>query len=109
MHQVEALVDLLQREGVGDHRVDLDLAVHVPVDDFRNIGPAPGAAKGGAAPAASGNKLERAGRDFLSGAGDADDDGLPPSLVRAFQRLAHHIRVADAFKGIIRAATGQLD
>ncbi len=94
---------------MSNHRVDLDLAVHVPVDDFRNVGPATGAAKGGAAPAASGDKLERAGGDFLSGTGDADDDGFAPSLVRAFQRLAHHIRVADAFKGIVGAATGQLD
>jgi hypothetical protein len=37
VHQVEALVDVLERHGVGDHRVDLDLAVHVPVDDLRHV------------------------------------------------------------------------
>ena len=37
VHQVEALVDLLQRQDVGDHRVDLDLAVHVPVDDLGHV------------------------------------------------------------------------
>src|SRR5690606_42103878 len=34
VHQIEGLVDVFQGEGVGDHRVDLDLAVHVPVDDL---------------------------------------------------------------------------
>src|SRR3546814_11804827 len=34
VHQVEALVDLFQRQHMGDHRVYLDLAVLVPVDDF---------------------------------------------------------------------------
>src|SRR5690606_9554484 len=38
-HEVEAFVDLLERHGVGDQVVDVDLAVHVPVDDLRHIGP----------------------------------------------------------------------
>src|SRR3546814_3463109 len=38
VHQVEALVDLFQRQHMGDHRVDLDLAVHVPVDDLGYVG-----------------------------------------------------------------------
>lgn len=46
MHQVETLVDVLELQGVGDHRVDLDLAVHVPVDDFRHVGTATCAAEG---------------------------------------------------------------
>ena len=50
MHEIEGVVDLLERQGVGDHRIDLDLAVHVPVDDLRHIGAAAGAAEGGAAP-----------------------------------------------------------
>src|SRR4029450_10216680 len=33
VHQVEALVDLLELEDMGDHRVDLNLAAHVSVDD----------------------------------------------------------------------------
>ena len=50
MHEIEGLVDLFQRHGVGDQVVDLDLALHVPVDDLRYIGAAAGATKGGAAP-----------------------------------------------------------
>ena len=80
MHQIETLVDLFEAERVGDHRIDLDLAVHVPVDNLRHIGAATRPAKGGAAPAASGDELERAGGNFLTGTGDADDDGFTPSL-----------------------------
>ena len=50
MHQVERLVDVGERHHVGDHRIDLDLAVHVPVDDLRHVGAAPGAAERGALP-----------------------------------------------------------
>jgi hypothetical protein len=54
MHQIEALVDLLELEDVGDHWVDLDLSVHVPVDDFRHIGAAACAAKRGSLQDAAG-------------------------------------------------------
>src|SRR5690606_9481795 len=73
MHQVEALVDVLGLQRVGGHRVDLDLAGHVPVDDFRHVGATARAAEGGAFPDAAGDELERARGDFLTGAGDADD------------------------------------
>ena len=33
-HQVEALVDLVESKHVGDYRVDANLALHVPFDDF---------------------------------------------------------------------------
>jgi hypothetical protein len=83
MHQLEALVDVFERHGVGDHRVDLDLALHVPVDDLRHVGAAARAAEGGAHPVAAGDQLERTGGDFLAGAGDADDDRLAPAAMRA--------------------------
>jgi hypothetical protein len=38
MHQVEAGIDLVEAELVGDQVVDVDLALHVPVDDLRHIG-----------------------------------------------------------------------
>ncbi|VVT14076.1 conserved hypothetical protein [Roseovarius sp. EC-SD190] len=31
MHELKPFVDILERHGVGDHRVDLDLALHVPL------------------------------------------------------------------------------
>src|SRR6185295_17967805 len=72
VHQLEALVDLLELQHMGDHRVDCDLARHVPVDDLRHVGAALGAAEGGAAPVAARNELERAGGDLLASFRDAD-------------------------------------
>jgi hypothetical protein len=51
-------------ERVGDHRVDLDLAVHVPVDDLRHVGAAARAAERGALPDPPGDQLERPGGDL---------------------------------------------
>src|SRR3546814_16807973 len=56
VHQVEALVDLFQRQHMGDHRVDLDLAVHVPVDDLGYVGAALRPAESRVAPVAPGDK-----------------------------------------------------
>ena len=67
MHQIEAFVDIRKRHGVSDHRINLNLAFHVPVDDFRNVGAAAGAAEGGAFPDATGDELEWTGRDFGPG------------------------------------------
>jgi hypothetical protein len=66
VHQVEGLVDLLERHRVGDQRVDLDLAVHVPVDDLRHVGAAARAAEGRALPVAAGDELERPRLDLLA-------------------------------------------
>src|SRR6056297_837109 len=106
MHEIEALVDLVERESVSDHRVDLDFAVHVPLDNLRHVGAASCAAECGATPGAAGDELEGSRRDFLAGAGDTDDDALTPSFVRRFQRDAHHVDVADGLKCVITAAAG---
>src|SRR3546814_19828971 len=94
MNQVEALVDLLQRQHMGDHRIDLDLAVHVPVDDPGNVGAALSAAKGCPLPDAAGDELERAGADFLPRFGHADDGSFPPAARTTFESGAHHPRLA---------------
>src|SRR5262245_50421468 len=59
MHQVEAVVDVGEPQGMGDHRVDLDLALHVPVDDARHVGAPARAAEGGPFPHPPGDELER--------------------------------------------------
>src|ERR1700760_2691899 len=69
VHQVEALVDVFQLQRMGDHRIDLDLAAHVPVDDLRHVGTAASAAKGRALPDAAGDELEGARCDLLTGFG----------------------------------------
>ena len=59
MHQIERLVDISERHHVGDHRVDLDLSFHVPVDDPWHVGASARAAEGGAFPDPAGDELER--------------------------------------------------
>src|SRR5262249_52472646 len=104
VHQVESLVDVRQRHGVGDHRIDLDLAVHVPVDAFRHVGSAARSAERGAFPDAAGDQLEWTGCDLRAGRGDADDDGLSPAAMAGLQCLAHHRDVAGAVEGVIGTA-----
>src|SRR5689334_1228537 len=98
MHQVEPLVDIVQRQLVGDQIVDIDLPLHVPVDDLRHVGASPRAAEGGALPYPAGDQLERPRRDFLAGPRDPDDDADPPSAMAAFERLAHDADIPDALE-----------
>src|SRR3546814_10953641 len=88
---------------MGDHRVDLDLAVHVPVDDLGYVGAALRPAESRAAPVAPGDKLERAGADLLARLGHADDDAGAPTAMAGFQSGAHHFGVAGAVEREIRA------
>ena len=92
-----------------DQIVDVDLAVHVPVDDLRHVGAAARAAERRALPHAAGDELERARLDLLAGAGDADDHRDAPAAVAALERLAHHVDVADALEAVVGAAAGELD
>nr|GEU28163.1 hypothetical protein [Tanacetum cinerariifolium] len=109
LHQVEAFVDALERQAVGDQVVDIELAFHVPVDNFRHVGAAAGAAERGTFPFAARHQLERPGTDFLAGRRHADDERLAPTLVGAFERLAHQLGVAHALEAVVGAAVGQLD
>src|SRR5882724_3792357 len=104
VHQVEAAVDLFERQGVGDHRVDLNLLFHVPVDDLGHVAAAARAAKGGAFPSPAGDELERPRRDFLPRARDPDDHAHAPAAVAGFERLPHHSDVAGAVEGVVGAA-----
>src|SRR5262245_60201990 len=94
---------------MGDHRIDLNLSVHVPVDDLRYIGAAARAAECGALPDPAGHQLEGTGGDFPAGLRDADDDGNSPAAVAAFQRLAHDRDVAGAVEGVVGPAVSQGD
>uniref|UniRef100_A0A0N5A603 LigA n=1 Tax=Parastrongyloides trichosuri TaxID=131310 RepID=A0A0N5A603_PARTI len=109
MHQIEGRVDLIKRHGVGDQLIDIDLAIHVPVNDFRHIGAAARTAECCAFPDTAGDQLERTGGDFLASFGHADDDALAPAAVTGFQRLTHDHGVAGAVEGVVGAAVGKLD
>src|SRR5690606_29289160 len=104
VHEFEALVDVFERHGVGDHRIDLDLAFHVPVDDLRHVGAAARAAEGCALPCAPGDELDRTCGNFLTCAGSADDDRFAPAAMRAFQRLTHDLDIAGAVEGVVGPA-----
>src|SRR3546814_4503292 len=96
MHQVECPIDIIKRHGVGNQVVNIDLAVHIPVDDLGHVSPAPRAAKGAPLPYAAGDELERPGGNFLASFGNTDDDAFTPAAMAAFQRLAHDVRIAGA-------------
>src|SRR6266446_2194207 len=104
VHQLEPLVDVRERHSMRDHRIDLDLALHVPIDDFRHVGAAARATECRALPDASGHQLEWTGCDLRAGRGDADDDGLAPAAMTGFQRLAHDRDVAGTVEGVVGAA-----
>src|SRR5262249_4158219 len=84
------------------------LLLHVPVDDFGNVGASARAAERGAAPHAPGDELERPRADFRARGRHADDDALAPALVAALERRAHGVDVADALEGIIGAAAREV-
>src|SRR6266481_8567591 len=107
MHQVESPVDLLELEDMGDHRIDLNLAIHVPVDDFWHVGAAASAAECAALPDPAGDELEWPSGDLLAGFRHPDHHRYAPAAMAGFQRLAHHIGVAGAVEGEIGAAIGQ--
>src|SRR6202158_1930331 len=87
VHQVEGIVDLIQRHLVRDQRIDRDLAVHVPVDNLWYVGASARAAERGAFPHASGDELERTCRDLLPRPRDADNHRYTPTAVAALERL----------------------
>src|SRR5579863_10555674 len=109
MHQIESLVDFLEGQDMGDEVVDVDLLLHVPIDDPGQVAASAGAAERRALPHPAGDQLEGPGSDLLAGAGDADDDADAPALVAAFEGLAHGLDIADAFEAVVGAALGQLD
>src|SRR5688572_29184175 len=59
MHEVERVVDVRERHRVRDQVVDVDLALHVPVDDLRHIGAAARAAERRTLPHTPRDQLER--------------------------------------------------
>src|SRR5690606_36473681 len=66
-------------------------------------------AERGPQPFAPGHQLERPGADFLARAGHADDHALAPAAMRALERRAHHLDVADALEAVVHAPAGHLD
>src|ERR1700733_14676733 len=80
VHQVETLVDFIKLEKMSDHRVNFDLAAHVPVDDLWNVPATPRATECGTSPyAACIEQLRRLGRNVPAGFGHSDRHRNPPA------------------------------
>src|ERR1700722_8826239 len=107
-HQLKTFIDLLEWQDMRDQVVDVDLAVHVPVDDFRHIRAPARAAESRAFPAPARHELEWPCGNLLPRPCDADDDRGPPAAMATFQRLAHDFYIADALEAVIRAAIGKV-
>ena len=85
MHQVERFVDVFELHGMGDEVRKLELTGKVAFNIIGQLGAAFNATKRRAAPDATGDQLERTGRDFLTGTGNTDNDRLTPALVAALK------------------------
>src|SRR3546814_7902039 len=109
MHQVERFVDPLQRQGVGYVRIEVEFTRHRLLHHARQLRAALDAAESSAEPLAAGDELERTRGNLLPRAGDADDHRLAPAVVRAFERGAHHLDVADALERVVHAPAGHLN
>src|SRR5215831_9626248 len=108
VHQIEPGIDPIERQHVRDQIVDVDLAVHVPVDDLWYIGAAPCTAESGSLPDPASNQLERPGVNLLPRACDADDHRHAPTPMAGFERLAHQFDIANAFKGVVGSTVRQV-
>ena len=109
MHEVEAVVDFVARKLVGDHWVDLDLAVHVSVGDLWNVRPNSCSGEGRATPTANCHQLKPAGGEFCASWCHSDDDASAPTFVRRIQRSAHNAHVASCVEGVVYTTAGKID
>src|SRR6266545_2159618 len=81
-HQLEAAVDLVERELVRDERVDVDLAGEIAVDELRYLVASLDAAEGRARHAAAGDQEARDDVERLAFARDAADGREAPTHPR---------------------------
>src|SRR5690606_20558476 len=109
VHQVERLIDLIQRQAVSDERIELDFPGHRLFNHTRQLGTTFHAPECRPAPYAPCHQLERTGFDLLACPCHANDDALAPAFMAAFQRRTHHIDVTNTFKAEVNAAVGQFN
>ena len=108
-HEIKALVDPVKRQDMRNEIINIDLSIHVPVDDFWNVGATAGAAECSASPVAPCHELEWTGRDFLARTSYTDNYGSAPAAMTALQSFSHDIDIADTLKGIISSTIGEIN
>mmetsp|Transcript_22711 Transcript_22711/g.40207 ORF Transcript_22711/g.40207 Transcript_22711/m.40207 type:complete len:253 (+) Transcript_22711:346-1104(+) len=101
MEQLEGLVNLIEFERVCDVLIQHGLAIHVLLDQLRDIYAAFVPPEGGAHPLASCHQLEGARGDFLARRRHPNDHGFAPPSVSAFKGGPHDLDVSDAFEGVV--------
>ncbi len=94
---------------MSDQVIDINLLVHIPIDDPRHIGTSSCTAKRRTSPRSTCDQLKRSGRNFLTGAGYSNDTTLAPALVGTFQCLTHGMDIADTLKTVVHSAAGHFD
>src|SRR5579884_1552445 len=110
LHQLEAAVDLVERQRVRDERFDVDVAGEPALDELRDAVAALDAAEGRAGDAASGDQVARHDVQRLALPRDADHRREAPAHACGLDRLPHYLDVAGGLEGVVGAeASGHLD
>src|SRR5205085_3369205 len=89
-HQLERVVDVVERDAVGDEGVDVELPVQVELHQLGDLVAALDAAEGRPADAAAGDEVARDDVEGLALAGHADDGAQAPAHAGRLDGLAHY-------------------
>ena len=103
VHEVEALVDFVERDPVRDERVDVELAVQVELHELRDLVAALDAAEGRARDAATGDQVARGDVQRLALAGHAGDRAQAPAHARGLDGLPHDLDDAGGLERVVGA------
>src|SRR3954447_3315660 len=110
LHQLEAAVDVLERDPVGDERLRVDVTCEPAVDELGHAVAPLDAAEGRARDATAGDQVARHDLEGLTLTRDARDRAQPPAHPGRLDRLPHHRDVACGLERVIGAeAAGRLD
>src|SRR5919108_2917754 len=110
LHQLEAAVDLVQRERVRDERIHVELAVEPSLDKAWHAVAALHAAEGRAGDPAAGDEVARDDVERLALARDAAHRGEAPAHPSRLDRLSHDRHLAGGLERVVGAeAVRQLE
>src|SRR4249919_119874 len=103
LHELEAVVDLVQGEPVAQEGLDVDLAAEPTLDELGNLCPALDAAERRPRHPTPGDEEARDDVEGLPLARDADHGREAPRLARGLDGLAHHPHVPRRLERVVGA------
>src|SRR3954468_7042838 len=103
LHQLEAVVDVVERDAVGDEGVDVDVAVQIALHEPGDLVAALDAAERGAGHAPAGDEQARDDVQRLALAGHAGHGAQAPAHARGPHRPAQHLDVAGGLERVVGA------